>query len=274
MPSLLIFQAFVTFVSELNFMPGISVVIITLNEERNIARCIKSVQGLADEVLVVDSHSTDRTCELAIGLGSRVISHDWQGYAATKNFANSQAKYDHILSLDADEALSDSLKQSILEIKERWPRDFYTMNRLTNYCGNWIRHCGWYPDRKLRLFNRNIGRWTGEIIHEVVTMDINTTSQHLKGDLLHYSYYSLADHIKQADRFTDLTAQEAYLKGKNSSRLKIFVAPKVKFIRDFFFNLGFLDGFYGYTVCRISALATWLKYKKLRQLHFDKQKSL
>jgi glycosyltransferase involved in cell wall biosynthesis len=259
-------------VSEHNAMVGISVVIITLNEECNITRCIQSVQGVADEVLVVDSRSTDRTCELAIGLGARIISHDWEGYAATKNYANGQAKFDHILSLDADEALSEKLKQSILELKEKWPADGYSMNRLTNYCDHWIRHCGWYPDQKLRLFNKNKGRWTGEIIHEAVTMDLSTTSQHLKGDLLHYSYYSIADHIMQAEKFTDLTAIEAFRKGKNAGRLKVLFAPKLKFLRDYLFNLGFLDGFYGYTVCRISAHATYLKYNKLRQFHIDKPK--
>jgi glycosyltransferase involved in cell wall biosynthesis len=253
-------------------MAGISVVIITFNEERNIVRCIRSVQGIADEVLVVDSHSTDRTCELAKDLGARLISHDWQGYAVTKNFANSQAKFDHILSLDADEALSDTLRQSILEVKEKWNADAFTMNRLTNYCGKWIRHCGWYPDRKLRLFDKNKGSWTGEIIHESVTMDSVVTIRHLKGDILHYSYYSLADHIRQAEKFTDLTALESYNKGKNASRLKILFAPKVKFLRDYLFNRGFLDGFYGYTVCRISSHATYLKYSKLMRLHLDKPK--
>jgi glycosyltransferase involved in cell wall biosynthesis len=254
-------------------MEGISVVIITLNEECNIARCIQSVQGIADEVLLVDSHSTDRTCEIAQKFGARIVSRDWKGYAATKNFANSQAQFDHILSIDADEALSETLKNSILEIKETWSADSYTVNRLTNYCGHWIRHCGWYPDRKLRLFDRTKGRWAGEIIHETMTMDADTNRKHLNGDLLHYSYYSLADHIRQADKFTDLTAIEAYAADKNASLIKIYFAPKVKFFRDYCFNLGFLDGFYGYTVCRISAHATWLKYSKLRQLHLVKKKS-
>jgi glycosyltransferase involved in cell wall biosynthesis len=252
-------------------MQGISVVIITLNEERNIARCLESVQGVADEVLVVDSRSTDRTCEIAKDLGARVISHDWMGYAATKNFANSNARFDNILSLDADEALSDLLKQSILDIKEIWPANGYTMNRLTNYCGHWIRHSGWYPDRKLRLFSKLKGCWTGEIIHEAITLANDESQYHLNGDLFHYSYYTLADHIKQAEKFTDLTAQEAFLKGKKASLLKILFAPKVKFIRDFVLKMGFLDGFYGYTVCRISAHATLLKYSKLRKLNSSKQ---
>jgi len=255
-------------------MDGISVVIITLNEERNIARCIESVQCIADEVIVVDSHSEDKTCEIAKLLGARVISQDWLGYAATKNFANRMAKFDYILSLDADEALSDSLKKSILEIKGKWTAEAFTMNRLTNYCGHWIKHSGWYPDRKLRLFNKTKGQWTGEIIHEAVTMDIGTKQHFLAGDLLHYSYYTLADHIRQAEKFTDLTALDAFKAGKKVGNLKMLFAPKVKFIRDYFFRLGFLDGFYGYTVCRISAHATFLKYTKLRMLQSGKMKSL
>jgi glycosyltransferase involved in cell wall biosynthesis len=255
-------------------MSGISVVIITLNEERNIARCLQSVKDLADEILVVDSHSTDHTCRIAESLGARVITHEWLGYAATKNFANSQARFDHILSLDADEALSDMLIASILAVKQTWPAEGYTMNRLTNYCGHWIRHCGWYPDRKLRLFNRSKASWTGDLIHESIAMDEGIQEQHLSGDLWHYSYYSLAEHINQAEKFTDLTASEAYAAGKQAGSLKMAMAPGVKFIRDYLFKLGFMDGFYGYTVCRLSAHATYLKYSKLRKLHLSKSNRL
>lgn len=255
-------------------MSGISVVIITLNEERNIARCIRSVSGLADEVLVVDSFSTDRTCQIALEMDARVITHKWLGYSATKNFASCQTQFDHILSLDADEALSDELRESIFAVKETWPAEGYTMNRLTSYCGHWIRHCGWYPDRKLRLFNKTRAKWTGDKIHESIAMENGAITKQLRGDILHYSYYSLAEHISQAEKFTDLTALEAYESGKSVSSLKISFAPKAKFIRDYFFNLGFLDGFYGYTVCRLSAHATWLKYRKLRQLHIANPKSL
>ena len=254
-------------------MPGISVVIITLNEERNIARCIKSVSGLADEVLVVDSYSSDNTCGLAESLGARVILHEWLGYSATKNYADNQALFDHILSLDADEALSEMLMKSILAVKETWPADAYTMNRLTNYCGHWIRHSGWYPDRKFRLFSKSKAKWNGDKIHESIELDKGASSEHLDGDILHYSYYSLADHIRQAEKFTDLTALDSYEAGINAGMLKIFLAPKAKFIRDYFFHLGIMDGFYGYTVCRLSAHATYLKYSKLRKLHIVNKKS-
>lgn len=250
-------------------MTHLSVVIITLNEERNIGRCLQSVSGIADDVVVVDSGSTDRTADICREYGARFISHPWLGFAETKNFANSQAKYPLILSLDADEALSEQLIASIEKVKETESSASFSMNRLTNYCGQWIRHCGWYPDRKIRLFNRNSARWTGLIIHETLSVDPGVKVLHLEGDLLHYSYYTVAGHISQANRFTDLTAEEAFSKGENGTLAKILFKPPVRFVRDYFFRLGFLDGYYGYLICRISAQATFFKYIKLRQLNSD-----
>jgi glycosyltransferase involved in cell wall biosynthesis len=249
-------------------MAQLSVVIITLNEERNIGRCLQSVEGIADDVVVVDGGSTDRTEAICLEYGGRFISHPWMGFAETKNFANAQAKYPLILSLDADEALSEKLKASVLAVKAgESVNTAFNMNRLTNYCGKWIKHCGWYPDTKIRLFNRDHARWTGKVIHEKLTTDPGTGLKHLEGDILHYSYYSIAGHIAQANRFTDLTAEEAFREGKRSGMLQILFKPPVKFIRDYFFKLGFLDGYYGFIICRISAQATFYKYIKLRQLN-------
>lgn len=252
-------------------MTYLSVVIITLNEERNIGRCLQSVMGIADDIVVVDSGSTDRTEEICIQYGARFISHPWLGFVETKNFANSQAKYPVILSLDADEALSDKLRESVLKIKKEKILTAYSMNRLTNYCGKWIRHCGWYPDRKIRIFNRDFSRWTGMVIHEILTVDQGIEVKHLDGDLLHYSYYTVAGHIAQANRFTDLTAEEAFRKGKKATIAQIMFKPLARFIRDYFFKLGLLDGYYGFIVCRISAQATFYKYIKLRQLNAPAQ---
>lgn len=244
-------------------MPLLSVVIITFNEEKNIARCIGSVKEVADEILVVDSFSADRTGEICRSMGARFVQHAWENYSSQKNFANSIAQYDHILSIDADEALSEQLKQSILKVRENWGHDGYEMNRLTNYCGKWIRHGSWYPDRKLRLFDRRKARWNGEI-HEI--LDLKGSIGFMKGDLLHYSYYTLSDHIRQANHFTDLTAREAFSRGKRAGVPKLLISPCIKFIRDYIFLLGFLDGYHGFLVCRVSAWATFLKYAKLRQL--------
>ena len=248
-------------------MPKLSAVIITKNEERNIGRCLDSLQDLADDLIVVDSGSTDKTETICIEKGARFVFNEWAGYIEQKNFANGLAEHQFILSLDADEALSEKLRQSILSIKENITADAYEMNRLTNYCGKWIRHCGWYPDRKLRLFDRNKFEWGGERIHENLTPKAeNVTIESLSGDIHHYSYYDISQHITQANLFTNLTAELAIEKGKRAGMLKILVNPMVKFCRDYFIKLGFLDGYYGYVVCRISAQATFMKYAKIRQM--------
>ena len=250
-------------------MSKLSAVIITLNEEKNIGRCIDSVKDIADEVLVVDSGSTDKTEEICKGKGARFIYNKWIGYIEQKNFANEQAQHPFILSIDADEAVSEKLARSILEAKELAfaDADGYEMNRLTNYCGKWIRHGGWYPDRKLRVFHRDKFEWSGEKIHEIMKAKVEDTRiKRLDGDLLHYSYYNISEHIAQANHFTNLTAEVAISKGKKAPFIKVLCSPAVKFCRDYFFKLGFLDGYYGYIVCRISAQATFMKYSKIRQL--------
>ena len=248
-------------------MIRISVVIITFNEEKNIGRCLGSVQDIADEVMVVDSFSTDKTREICISFGVKFIENKWPGYIEQKNFGNKLAANDLILSLDADEALSEELRNSIIKVKEHPTHDVYSMNRLTNYCGKWIRHGGWYPDRQTRLFDRRKGCWEGEMIHEKFVPEPGSVIGHLNGDLLHYSYDSIEGHVRQANHFTDLTASAAYKRGKRSSFWKICTRPAFKFLRDYIIKLGFLDGYYGYMVCRISAFATFLKYSKLRELH-------
>ena len=253
-------------------MTKLSAVIITLNEERNIGRCIDSMQGVADEIIVVDSGSNDKTEAICKEKGVRFVYNEWKGYIEQKNYANSLAQHEYILSIDADEALSDRLRQSVIKEKENFGSDAYEMNRLTNYCGKWIRHSGWYPDRKLRIFHRDKYEWGGERIHEqMVAKQAQTSIERLDGDLHHYSYYSIAQHIAQANHFTDMTAALAVEKGKKSGMLKIIFSPWVKFIRDYIIKLGFLDGYYGYVVCRISAQATFMKYAKIRQLRKEKK---
>lgn len=244
----------------------LSVVVITFNEEKNIARCLDSVRDVADDIVVVDSFSTDRTPEICKQYNVNFIQRAWEGYSATKNFANSTAAYDWVLSLDADEALSHELKASILELKKGEKAATAEFNRLTNYCGSWIRHGGWYPDKKIRLFDRRITKWSG-LIHEELAFSQPMEILHLKGDCLHYSYYTIDQHYRQADNFTTLVAKDFYAKGKKASALKMLISPVVKFIRDYFVKLGILDGTAGYTVAKISAYATYQKYKKLRKLY-------
>jgi glycosyltransferase involved in cell wall biosynthesis len=248
-------------------MPQLSVVIITFNEEKNIGRCLESIKEVADDVLVLDSYSTDNTASICEKYGARFIQRKWQGYSDTKNFANNEAKYDWILSLDADEALSDELKNSILIAKQGSP-EAYKFKRLTNYCGTWIRHCGWYPDIKIRIFDRRKAKWEGTIHEKLVVK--GEEPELLKGDCLHYSYYTVEEHYRQTDKFSTLSAESLYHKGKNASLFKLCLSPVFKFISCYFFKLGFLDGTAGYLVCKIMAFATFSKYDKLRKLHQSK----
>lgn len=245
----------------------ISAVIITKNEERNIERCLISLQGIVDEIVVVDSFSTDETENICKKYNVRFCQQEWLGYAKQKNYANLLAAYDMIFSIDADEALSPQLQKSILKIKESgFGGKTGEVNRLINYCGKWIHHSGWYPDKKIRLFNRNDAKWTGEI-HETLSFSRSVDPVRLKGELYHYSYYSIEEHIRQADKFTTLVAADDFKKHRKASFISLYIKPRWKFIRDFIFNLGFLDGYYGYTICKISAFATFLKYAKLKQLY-------
>jgi glycosyltransferase involved in cell wall biosynthesis len=249
----------------------ISAVIITYNEASNIARCIDSLQQVADEIIVLDSYSSDATETICREKKVTFLQKEWQGYSKSKNFANSQATFDFILSVDADEVLSQELKAAIREIKKDKMSDGYMVNRRTNYCGKWIKYCGWYPDRKLRLWNRYKGSWQGTI-HETVQLQPDSEVGLLQGDLLHYSFNSIADHVITANKFSQIAAEEAHLKGRSVNFLiDVLINPLFTFIRKYFFQLGILDGYYGYVICRISAFANFLKYTKIREI--DKSES-
>ena len=256
-------------------MTPISAVIITYNEERNIERCLASLQGVVDDIVIVDSFSKDKTEEICKKYNVHFVQHAFEGHIEQKNWAITQAKYPHILSLDADEALDEKLKQSILAAKTNWKFNGYTMPRLTNYCGSWVHHCGWYPDTKLRLWDSRLGSWGGDNPHDKFELqkEFNQTQQ-LEGDILHYSYYTLEDHYKQVAYFTDILAKAQYQKGKKAPLLILYLSPIVKFIKDYFIKKGFLDGKVGFQICRISAFATFTKYRKLRSLHRSKGVSL
>ena len=252
-------------------MQKLSVVIITLNEEKNLNRCLESVKNIADEIVVVDSFSTDETKKIALQHGTRFIQHKFEDYVAQHRFADEQAQNDFIFSIDADEVVSPPLEQSILEVKNNKIHDGYYLNRLTNYCGSWIKHCGWYPDRKLRLYDRTKGGWQGIKIHESFQLKQGLSAGRLKGDLWHYSYFSIEQHHRQVEKFTTLVAEADFERGKKAPLFKVWLSPVVKFIRDYFILLGFLDGKAGFTVSRISAGATHKKYSKLRKLYKSKK---
>jgi glycosyltransferase involved in cell wall biosynthesis len=248
-------------------MPKISVVIITFNEEKNLSRCLDSVKEIADEIIIVDSYSTDKTQEIAQKYNTTFIQREFKGYGDQKNFALDQASNDYVLSLDADEVLSPKLIETIKN--EDLTLDGYLLNRITNYVGHWVKHCGWYPDRKIRLINKNKGRWTNDLIHEYIKVD-SPNIKLLKGDLLHYSYNSISDHITQTNKFTTISAKSAFKKGKWSNTFKILTRPAWQFFRDYIIKLGFLDGRTGFTICKINALSTFLKYSKIKELQMGK----
>ncbi|MBE0642258.1 MAG: glycosyltransferase family 2 protein [Bacteroidales bacterium] len=254
-------------------MPAISAVILTFNEERNIGRCIGSLKGLVDDIVVVDSYSTDGTEEICRSEGVRFVRHAFEGYIQQKNWALTQARHDHCLSLDADEALSPELRAAIASLPEIWDAAGYTMNRLTNYCGRWIRHCGWYPDVKLRLFDRRRGQWGGINPHDEYRLTRGERVRHLPGDILHYSYYSISDHLRQVEHFTNVSASALHARGEKAGWIKLYLSPPLKFFKGYILNAGFLDGFEGYTICRVSALATFIKYAKLRHLSRNSSKA-
>jgi len=238
----------------------LSAVIITYNEERNIARCIASLQGLADEVVVVDSYSTDGTQRICEAMGARFIQRAWDGYSPQRNFAVASASHNWVLAIDADEALSEQLKTSMQQAKAAGQHLNFRFNRKTNYCGQWIHHSGWYPDAKFRLFDRRECRWEG-VVHE--RLNIPTSGvRHLHGDLLHYSYTSISEHIQRMDRYSTLAAQELQAKGKQPSLVKIIFSPSLKFFRFYLVQLGVLDGVAGIVIASVSAYGTFLKYVK------------
>lgn len=245
----------------------ISGVIITYNEARNIARCLASLQAVCDEILVLDSFSTDNTAQICQSFGVRFEQNTFEGHIQQKNEALQRASHPWVLSLDADEALSPELRASILALKKAQPQKAgFTFNRLTNYCGKWIHHSGWYPDTKLRLVTKADAQWGGINPHDQLLPSKELKLQHLKGDLLHYSYYSKADHFKQIAYFSEIAAKELHARRMKSSIPTIIMKVAAQFIKTYFIKLGFLDGLAGWHIAVRSAYATQQKYQLLRKL--------
>jgi glycosyltransferase involved in cell wall biosynthesis len=245
----------------------ISATIITRDEEENLGRCLASLRGVADEVVVLDSGSTDRTEAVAREGGAVFVAQPWLGYGPQKNAAAGRAANDWILSLDADEALSDALRASVLRLKQEGPRaDAYEVSRLNWYCGAFLRHSGWYPDRKIRLWRKGAARWADVSIHELVEVAPGARVERLAGDLLHYTIRDRAQHLRTIERFTTLSAESLLRDGRAGRAWLRFVSPVATFGRGYVLRDGFLDGKAGWEVCRLSAYASWLKYEKLRRL--------
>jgi glycosyltransferase involved in cell wall biosynthesis len=249
----------------------LSAVIITYNEEQNIGRCLQSLVGIADEIIVVDSASTDKTCAIAAQHGATIIQHPFEGFAAQKNFAAQAASHNWIMSLDADEVLSEELKSAILQVKNKAEYEAYFLKRSTNFCGTFIRHGSWYPDKQCRLWDKTKGNWQGTIHEKWRLFDASKKYGTLSGDLLHYSFNSISDYLKMTDRYTTLSAEEALQKGKNVSLLKLVLGPKIKFFQDYILRLGFLDGYAGFVAYRLAANMAFVKYSKIRAAFKNKK---
>lgn len=250
-------------------MTKISGVIITFNEEKFIENCLKSIADVVDEIVVVDSFSTDKTKEICLRYGARFVENKFVGFTDQKNFANNQAQYDYILSLDADEALSDELKKSIIAVKNDFVHDGYSFNRLNNYCGKWIKHSNWYPDNKIRLFNRQKAEWKGENnLHEIIVLNNPKNKGNLKGDLLHWAYDSVDEHYQKVRSYTNIAAQNSFRRKPNKKIgfTKIVLNPFWKFFKNYFIKKGFLDGYHGFVICCFASFGTFLKYVKIKEL--------
>lgn len=245
----------------------ISAVIITFNEEANVADAIASVDW-ADEILIVDSNSTDRTVDIAKALGARAIIREWRGFSDQKQFATDSAENDWILSIDADERVSPQLKAEIENLRQKGSKALgYKIPRLTFYMGCPIRHSGWYPDRQLRFFNRTKGHWKDVLVHESFQMDPEAVIDTLNGDILHYTVSSVAEHHKMiGERYAPLAAEQMFKDGKRSSISKIIMSGPAAFLRTYILKCGFLDGLPGFAIAWFAAQNSFLKNLLLWEL--------
>ncbi len=230
------------------------------------------MQGVVDEIVVVDSLSSDKTPEICRSLGAKLIQQPFLGYIEQKNFALKEATYDHVLSLDADEALSESLAASIKEVRQKWLYDSYRFNRMNRFCGKWMRYTNYYPDRKLRLFDRRKGRWGGVNPHDRVVMEKGATTGFLTGDLLHWMCDSLQEHMDTINRYSGIAAMEAFKNGVRCPVWKVWYKPLWRFFQYYVVKRGFLDGYMGLVVSRHAAFMCFQKYARLRCLLLESRR--
>lgn len=245
-------------------MNHISFCMITRNEERNLARALQSIAGISDETIVVDCGSTDRTIEIAREHGAKVVYRAWTNFGDQRNFAVTQSSHEWIYTLDADEALSDELRASLLEWKQKEPEfAVYEGPRLTQYLGGWIRHSGWYPNMQRRLYRKDTAHYDG-IVHETLVFDGKIGR--LRGDLLHYTIETFADHETKVESYCTLAAQKMFDAGKRSWRAAMWLATPWTFLQSFVFRAGFLDGYRGALIAQMAARSVRLKFRRLGAL--------
>ncbi len=242
----------------------LSVVIITKNEEQNISRCISSVLDLADEVLVYDSGSTDQTVQIASNLTAKVIRGEWHGFGPTKKLASQLAKNDWVLSIDADEEVTEKLKNEIFQkLNNLDPQSAYAVPRSSYFLQHWIRYGGWYPDYQIRLFNKKFSKWNESIIHEKIEA---LKIERLCENLNHYVFKNVSSQIQANDRYSSLLAEKMKLEGRHFNWFHFLTKPYVKFFECYFLKLGFLDGYAGYVIAKNASYSVFLKWVKLKEL--------
>ncbi|NNE99673.1 MAG: glycosyltransferase family 2 protein [Pyrinomonadaceae bacterium] len=256
-----------------NSVVKVSACIITLNEEENIGDAIKSVSW-ADEVIVVDSGSTDKTIEISEYLGAKTYSKDWMGFGKQKQFAVEKCENDWVFSLDADERASGELQSAILELKaDGFPADGYRISRLTYYMDRPIRHAGWYPDWQLRLFNRKQGKWSDSLIHESFQLSDGAKVEKLKADILHYTVKNAAHHHRMiGERYAPFAAEQMFLSGRRTSPFRAAAAGCSSFFQTYVLKAGFLEGFPGFCISSFAAHHAFLKHVMLWEMQNSKNK--
>ncbi|MBN2190558.1 MAG: glycosyltransferase family 2 protein [Candidatus Aureabacteria bacterium] len=245
----------------------VSVTVLTFNEEENIAGCLDSVSW-ASEIIVVDSGSEDKTVEICGKYTDKIFHKDWAGFVEQKNFATSKCSFDWVFNIDADERVSPELEESILNVFGSGEKGVYAafmINFRSRYLGRWIYHCGWYPDYKPRLFNRNKAQWEGEDPHAMVVPRGRTKK--IKGDILHYVYKNISSQINTIQRYSDTSLHLSVKKGRNPRLLTMVFHPVVKFIETYIVKRGFLDGFAGFVISVNSSFYVFCKHAKLWEYH-------
>ncbi len=242
-------------------MPKISFTIITLNEEKNILRCLNSLKNLSDDVVIADSFSTDKTCELATKWGAKVFQQKFLGYGGQKNFAAEQCQHDWIFSIDADEELSEELRQTLQHFiqEEQSATTVFQINRRTNFRQQWIYHGGWYPDKLIRLYHRKHAAWTNPPVHENLIPHIKTEPAFLEGHLNHYSFPTFKSQIETNIKYAQLGAHDL-IKKRTPHVAEIFYRPIFKFLECYIWKLGFLDGQAGLLIALNAAYSLYMKF--------------
>jgi glycosyltransferase involved in cell wall biosynthesis len=251
-------------------MIRLSAVVITKNEEDNIRRCLESIR-FADEIIIIDSGSIDKTIEIAESFNARVYSPEWQGFGNAKRAGVDKSDGDWILSIDADEEVTETLAAEIQAVigKSNGASGYY-VKRKTKFLGRWILHCGWYPDYVLRLFQKSSGTFDNAIVHEKVVT--NGPVAYLKGELLHYSYPNLEHYLIKFNRYTTMGAEEAFLKGRRAGLMDIVIKPAASFVKHYLLKQGYRDGVEGFVLSSLSSMSVMVKYAKLRQLWKEQNK--